>query len=185
MGLSIGLVIAGAATAIVGAAVSTTTAIIGADTEYKQQKANAKSQQELLNYNARLEQREAKAIEDENNEAARRQRLENERLKSLQRASYGKSGAAMASGSPLAVLGETSGLMEVGVQDTHRTGARQYNQRMAQANSFMYQGRVARGSVGKGSLISGIGGALGSGLSATGNVIMSAGSAAGKGGNNG
>ena len=66
---------------------------------------------------------------------------------------------------------------EVGVQDTHRTGARQYNQRMAQANSFMYQGRVARGSVGKGSLISGIGGALGSGLSATGNVIMSAGSA--------
>ena len=46
MGLSIGLVIAGAATAIAGA-VSTTTAIIGADTEYKQQKANAKSQQNL------------------------------------------------------------------------------------------------------------------------------------------
>ena len=59
-----------------------------------------------MNYNARLEQREAKAIADENNEAARRQRLENERLKSLQRASYGKSGAAMASGSPLAVLGK-------------------------------------------------------------------------------
>ena len=171
MGLT--LSIASVVASVIGTVVSTTTSIVGANQQQNQAEANAKSQQDMLDYNARQEQREAETVLAENNEAARRQRLEDERIKSLQRASYGKSGVAIASGSPLAVLGDAAANMEMGVQDTHRTGARQYSQRMAQSNSFMYQGRVARGSVGKGSLITGVGGAIGSSLNAGGKIAMS------------
>lgn len=110
------------------------------------QAQNARREEMLMNRNARIEQREANREEAETLEAARRQRAENARLQSAQRAAYGKSGAALSSGSPLAVLGDTAANQELAVQDTHRSGALAYNRHMTQAENYKYQGRLARAS---------------------------------------
>ena len=133
--------------AAVATVLGTTLGVVETVSSYNQQKANARAQEAMMDYNAKLEQREADAELQENNEQAKRQRTEDERLRSMQRAAYGKSGAAMTTGSPLAVLGETAGLQEMAVQDLHRSGAAAYNRRQAQANSYLYQGRVAGASV--------------------------------------
>ena len=165
------LMIASAAVGAVGAVAGAATGIAGGIQSYNQQKENAKAQQNMLEYNARLERREAEAEEAEANEAARRQRAENERLKAAQRAAYGKSGAAIASGSPLAVLGDTAANLELGVQDIHRNGANAYNRRMAQSNSLLYQSRVTGNSVSRGQLWGSIGGGIASGLARVGNSV--------------
>lgn len=163
--------IIGTSVGVAGSIAGTTTSIIGGVQNYNQQKENAKAQQSMLEYNARLERREAEAEEAEANEAARRQRAENERLQAAQRAAYGKSGAAIASGSPLAVLGDTAANLELGVQDIHRNGANSYNRRMAQSNSLLYQSRVAGNSVSRGQLWGSIGGGIANGLAGVGNSV--------------
>lgn len=161
---------AGAIASVVTTALQVTMSAISASQQYDQAKANAKNQQALMDYNARQEQREARTEEAEAQEAARRQHFEDERFKSMQRAAYGKSGAAITAGSPLAVLGDTAADLELGIQDTHRSGARAYNQRMAQANSFLYQGQVARKSVSPGMYLTGV---FSSAASGAGNIASS------------
>lgn len=117
-----------------------------AETDRRQAKANAKSQQRMMEYNARLERREAETVQKEYNEQARRLRMESENTKSAQRAGYGKSGVAMDSGSPLAVMADTSAYLEMEVQDTHRQGERERSKHLVNAQNFMYQARVAKAS---------------------------------------
>ena len=86
---------------------------------------NARIQMAQLEYNKRLEEREAAAIEAEGNENARRLHEQAEILKAQQRALLGKSGAAMAAGSPLAILGQTASDEELKIQDSLYMTARQ------------------------------------------------------------
>ena len=68
-----------------------------------------------INNAAQFDQ-QAQRVENEARERARRMRAENERMLGAQRARYGKSGVTSA-GSPLMVMAETAGLMELGVAD--------------------------------------------------------------------
>ena len=132
--------ITAATAAVAGASVST----VGAVAQHNQAKANADMQAQQHAYNKRLEEREAAQIEAEAAENARRQRVQAEQLKAQQRAMLGKSGAAMTSGSPLAILGQTAIDEEMQIQGTHYAGYNQAMKHREQAKMFGYQAAVAR-----------------------------------------
>ena len=135
----------------------------------------AKMQQQQMEYNKRMEEREAAALEAETAENVRRQRLEAARLRSAQVAMLGKSGAALASGSPLAVLGATAAEEELKVQDTHYSGARGYAAHQAQATSYGYGAAIAGQGVRAAKASSPTGGQLAIGIA--GNVLGTVGKA--------
>lgn len=151
MALSLGSLLSiysvGAAATIAGGIFN----IAGSVQQHEQAKANAKMQAQQMNYNKRLEEREAARVESETAENARRQRVQAEYLKSRQRAMLGKSGAAMSSGSPLAVLGQTAADQELGIQDTLVGGYQQAAQHREQAKMYDYQARVAKAQAPSGS----------------------------------
>lgn len=161
-------VIGGAATGIAAGAV-------GAAEQHKQAEANAKAQEAQMEYNKRLEEREASKIEAENAENARRQRQAAEQLKAQQRALLGKSGVAMTSGSPLAILGQTAADEEMKVQDQHAFGSAEVNKHREQAKMFGFQAGVARASApSKASLGANIAGTVGNGVSSIGSTLLAA-----------
>ena len=141
MALATGIILA-----VTSAALGTVGIIAGAE-EQKQQariaEDNAKIQQAQMDYNRKVEEREAAAVEAETAENARRQRLEAEKLKAAQRAMLGKSGAALASGSPLAILGETAAAEEMAVHDAHYGGYRQAAGHYAKATGYGVQSQIA------------------------------------------
>ena len=145
MAISLGVATAVAAgVAAVAAVTGGTLGIVGAVQNHKQSKENARMQELQMNYNKRLEEREAAAIEAETAENARRQRIQAEQFKAQQMALLGKSGAAMTSGSPLAILGQSAADEEMQIQDTHFAGYRQADQHREQAKMYGYQAGVAR-----------------------------------------
>lgn len=123
-----------------------TIGVISAISQGKIAKENAKQQQKLFEYNARQEEREANYELEENKEQVVRQREQQEALQARQRALLGKSGAAMTSGSPLAVLGETARKMEIDTSEYLRSGYSQYSQRTSNANLYRYQASMAKNS---------------------------------------
>lgn len=136
-------VILGAAGGIVGAAV---------DHEQQKQQAetaerNAELQQQQMEYNQRMAEREATALEAENAENVRRMRQEAEALRSQRIAMLGKSGAAMSSGSPLAILGEAAADEELAIQDAHYSGSRQVAALRSKATDYRYGATIARSNV--------------------------------------
>ena len=133
--LVVGAIGSGTATAITSSQQQAQQAQTAAD--------NAKMQQQQMEYNKRMEEREAASVEAETAENVRRARLESERLRSSQLALLGKSGAAMASGSPLAVLGATALSEEQKAQDLHYSGARTAAAHRAQAASYGYGSAIA------------------------------------------
>lgn len=105
-----------------------------ADYNYKVQQQNAKVNNQIALQQAEINRRaamsqyqagvnnvqtyydQAAATEARGQEEARRMRAENERFKAVQRAKYAKSGVTT-EGSPLLVMAETAGTLELGVQD--------------------------------------------------------------------
>ena len=135
----------------ISTAVAATTALVGgivggvaSVAEHNQARANAEMQAEQAEYNKRMEEREASRLERENEENVRRQREQSEYLKAQQRALLGKSGAAMTSGSPLAVLGATAQSEELKAQDSHYAGYQTVQNHREQAKMYQYQANVAR-----------------------------------------
>jgi hypothetical protein len=80
------------------------------------QKVAAEQQYQAGMQNATAMQNEGLRVEQEARERAKRMRAENERLLGQQRAQFGKAGVTSA-GSPLAVMAESAGLMELAVGD--------------------------------------------------------------------
>ena len=76
----------------------------------------AQAQYQAQYNNAAQYDNQALRVEQEARERATRMRQENERMLGEQRARYGKAGVTSA-GSPLAVMAETAGLLELGVAD--------------------------------------------------------------------
>jgi ABC-type transport system involved in cytochrome bd biosynthesis fused ATPase/permease subunit len=105
---------------------------------------NAKLQQRQMEYNKRMAEREARALELENAENAKRQRQAAEYAQSQRLALLGKSGAAMSSGSPLAVLGAAAADEELAIQDAHYSGARQVGQIRTKATDYAYGAAIAK-----------------------------------------
>ena len=166
LSLAIGISTAVAATAaIVGGVVGG----VAATEQHNQARANAEMQAQQAEYNRRMEEREASRQERENLENVRRQREESEYLKAQQRALLGKSGAAMTSGSPLAVLGQTAMDEELKVQDMHYAGYQQAQNHREAAKMYQYQADVARAQKPSGSSLA---------LSLVGNAASTAGNVA-------
>jgi DNA primase len=89
--------------------------------ELSNRQAQLQAQAAQMQYDAGLSnaaqyEQQALRVEQEARERASRMRQENERLLGAQRARYGKSGVTSA-GSPLAVMAQTAGLLELGVAD--------------------------------------------------------------------
>ncbi len=163
--MAVAAAIAAAVASVAATAIGTSVGIAGAAEQNKQAQANAEAQEAQANYNKRLEEREAARIEAETAENARRQREEAERFKAQQRALLGASGAAMDSGTPLAILGRTAADTEMSIMDTHTGGAQQANQHREQAKMYQYQAGVARMNRPSGSSLGlNVAGQIGSGL---------------------
>jgi hypothetical protein len=82
----------------------------------KMQKIAAEQQYAAQTQNALAAQNEGLRVEQEARERARRMRSENEKLLGAQRARFGKAGVT-SEGSPLSVMAESAGLMELAVSD--------------------------------------------------------------------
>ena len=121
-------------------------AIMTADQQNKKAEAEAKAAEVQNNYNAMLEAREAAAIDTETRENARRQRTGSAAVASSQRAALGASGAALASGSPLALLAQSAADEEMKVHDIHYQGAREADSHRQRSTMYRYQAGVARAS---------------------------------------
>lgn len=80
------------------------------------QRMQAEQQQQVGERNAQGMEQEALRVEQEARERARRMREQNERMLGAQRAQYGKAGVT-SEGSPLSIMAESAGLMELGVAD--------------------------------------------------------------------
>jgi hypothetical protein len=80
------------------------------------QKIAAEQQYAAGMQNAKIMENEGLRVEQEARERARRMRQENERIAGAQRARFGKAGVVM-EGTPLMVMAESAGLMELAVAD--------------------------------------------------------------------
>jgi hypothetical protein len=76
----------------------------------------AEQQEQAGVQNASLMENEAARVELEARERAKRMRTENERMLGAQRAAFGKAGVT-SEGSPLTIMAESAGLMELAVSD--------------------------------------------------------------------
>lgn len=142
--------IGGAILSVAGIATGATAGVIGGVEQHKQARQaaqnaedNARMQQQQLEYNKRMEEREVAALEAETAENVRRQRLQSEQLKAQQIAMLGKSGAAMSAGSPLAVLGQSAADEELMIQDTHYAGARSVAAHKVKVADYGYGASIA------------------------------------------
>lgn len=136
--------IAGAALSDVADIAGTTLSALGSHQQYKQAKANAKMRSELMKYNARVEELEAKRIDKETMGNVVRSREAANTLKSSQRAMLGKSGAAITSGSPMAIMGESASMEEQAIRDVHVSGYQEAQSHRNKAEMYRYESRLAR-----------------------------------------
>jgi hypothetical protein len=109
--------------------------------------ANARLQQQQMEYNQRMAEREAKVLEAEGIENARRIRAAAELERSQRIAMLGKSGAAMSSGSPLAVLGAAASAEELSIADSRYGNSRQVSQLMTKASDYAFGAKVQANNV--------------------------------------
>jgi hypothetical protein len=101
------------------------------------------AQKAMANYNARLANNEAIAREQATKAETERMRDENRRIRASQEAGYSASGAMASSGTPLLVMAEEAGKMEMDVMNMQRTGAMQAQASRAQAKLDKYSGKMA------------------------------------------
>lgn len=140
-----------AAVAAIGA---TSVGIAGAAVQHQQAKDQAKMQEEnaklqvaQMEYNKRMEEREAAAMEAEGAENARRMRESAEEARAQRLAMLGKSGAAMTSGSPLAILGAAAADEEMQAQDAHYNSARQVAATQAKGTDYGYGAAIGKQNI--------------------------------------
>lgn len=140
--------------AVAMALTAVTVGTVSAVENYQQQKAeaqnaeeNARLQMAQMEYNKRMEEREAAAVEAEGQENARRMREAAEEARAQRIAMLGKSGAAMSSGSPLAILGAAAADEEIQIQDAQYNAARQRAQHMAKAADYGYGASIAKQNI--------------------------------------
>jgi hypothetical protein len=162
IGLAIGASAASAAAA--GAAVTATAVgVIGAGLSVYGQMQQAETAKAMGKYNAKLAENQALQTEMDAHENIRRQRSQNERLLATQRSRFAKAGV-VEEGTPLELLAETAGTLELATLDYSRQQSQQATSLRAQgaADRAMGANQARAAYIGAGaSLLSGIGSAAG------------------------
>ena len=136
----------------------------------KAAEAQAKSEQALLEHNAQIKEREAKAERDRAIAQAKRFEEQGEAFKGKQKVTIAKGGVLTTEGSPLALIDETIEGLEEDKRSILKEGFLGESFRLSEAQGLRFQGRsaLARGKNIK----------AGSKLSAAGTLLTGLGSAA-------
>jgi hypothetical protein len=90
---------------------------------YGQQQA-AKTAKEMGEYNAKLAESQAAQVDMDARESVKRRREQNRRFLGMQRTAYAKSGVTI-DGTPLEVMAETAGILELEALDASRQATQQ------------------------------------------------------------
>jgi hypothetical protein len=104
---------------------------------------NARIQMQQIDYNARMSEREAEEIDRQGRINTVRMRKNAEAVESSVISAIGKSGAAISSGSPLAVLAEAAAREEMKIQDAQYHQAQQAASARTRAANYRYQYGIA------------------------------------------
>lgn len=107
--------------------------------QYQNSRASAEIASKTAEYNAKLQENATIQADMENREEARREKARGAKLLAAQRALIGGSGVTTA-GSPLEVLGETAGLIELGALDASRAADASYRRGFAGARMSRWEG---------------------------------------------
>lgn len=131
-----------------------TIGVVGGIVSHDQQKKaaknaekNAELQLAQANYNRKVQEQETAALVAEGQENARRQREAAEYARSQRIAALGKSGVAMNSGSPLAILGAAAADEERNIMDAHYLSSRHVAASRGQEANYSWQADIARHNV--------------------------------------
>lgn len=119
------------------------TAIGGVASAYGQYE-QGKSQQAVLDNNAKRADYEAQDSIKRGQENVSRQLLKSGQIRGAQRAGLAASGVDINSGSPLAILMDTQALGEQDAQTLSKNAAREAEGKSFEASNLRYQGKVAR-----------------------------------------
>jgi hypothetical protein len=141
------------------AVVSLLSTVASVSMQAKAQRESARVAEKTAEYNAKSQENQAIQADMEDREAIRRERAVNATLKGEQRAAIGGSGVT-AVGSPLEVLGETAGLMELNIMDSARAAEARRRSGFANAAMTRWEGsNIASGyrKQATGTILSGIG----------------------------
>ena len=125
------------------AAIATTAAVVGAGVSAYGQYQAGQSQKSMANYSAKLAENEAIAKEQQSHAESLQMRKDMERMKASQRAGYAKSGAIQTEGTPLLVMAEQAGMMELDVLNYQRNRALEASSLRQQASMYKYEGKQA------------------------------------------
>lgn len=125
--------------AAVGALFTAAGAGVSAFSSFQQ----GKSEKAINDYNAQVQEQQAKQAQADARAASSAQRGENTRLLSKQRALYAKAGV-VASGTPLLVMAEQAGIMEMNALDIERQGKVKAQYLTSQASLDRMKGKVAK-----------------------------------------
>jgi hypothetical protein len=127
------------------------------------QQQQAKAAEAAGEFNAKVAENEALRVSQETSEQTKRSRIANKRLLGRQRAQTGKAGVLEA-GSPLELMAETAGELELGVLDTIRSGQARSEQLKNQATLTRFESK----STAKGLRMA----SIGTGLKGAGNLAI-------------
>lgn len=135
---------------------------LGAGVSIYAQGQQAKAASSAADYNNGLAKAEARNKEMETAEAIRRQRANDRAQLGALRAQLADTGTVGTEGSPLMVLGETAGRMELGIADAARASSIQASAMRAQGTMGLWQAEQAQSAAGIGM--------IGTGLTALGSI---------------
>jgi hypothetical protein len=116
--------------------------VVAVGAAYGQYQAG-QSQKAMTKYNADLAENEAIAQEQATAAETERMRSQKKRQMSAQRAAASKTGAVISEGTPLLVMAEEAGLMELDIMNMQRTGAMQAQASRSEAKLQKYKGKQA------------------------------------------
>jgi len=144
-------------------------ALIGAGYSANAQYQQGKTQEAILERNAQQREADARARRLETIAAAKQKRLDDRKLIGRKRLSFLSSGVAI-EGSPLEVLAEDAGNLELQTLELQRQGENDIRNMLTKAATDRYEGKAAK-KAGKqaaiGTILQGIGMAVGSFSSAS------------------
>jgi len=113
----------------------------GGAMQFVGQRQQAKAATAAAEFNAKVQENEAIRVQQESAEQTKRTRIANKRLSGRQRAQIGKAGV-IESGSPLELMAETAGELELGVLDGIRTAQARQEQLRSQAGLTRFEGQM-------------------------------------------
>lgn len=121
------------------------------------QRAAADAAEKTADYNAKIQRDQAKQEGEAAAENARRKARENARIIGRQRAIIAQSGLAM-EGTPLAVLGETTSMLQRDILDMGYEASNRMRSLQASANMGLWQGKNQAGALRTEALTTGLAG---------------------------